>query len=245
MEKVKVDKITKVSAVLSVSAVMIALASTTSQVITSESKMKGLSEEVGIAIVAGIIYFLHQLRAWWKKRREDKEKEKQVQRSGIEFTHYIDLQVKHALNGMLKDFKFTRAFVLHFHNGDFTDAGLSLIKMTIKHEVTEYRTVKKIMEHYQGKPIPEIFYSMIRRVVKEGHYFLSDRESLSKDSEFYQWLEIYDVGSMLAVEIRDTKTRRIVAILCMQWRIKDFLHTSSIPQVKEDKKSIEEIYDTL
>lgn len=241
----KVNTITKVTAVLSVTSVMIVLASTAGQVITSETKMKGLSEEVGIAIGALVVYLIHQIRAWWKKRKEDNEKAKLQARSGIEFTHYIDLQVKHAINALAKDFKFMRGFVFHFHNGDFTDAGLSLIKLTIKHEVTEYRTVKRVMEHYQGKPIPEIFYSMIRRVVKEGHYLLSDRESLSQESEFYQWLVIYDVGSMLAVEIRDSKTRKIVAILCMQWRIKDGVHTSSIPQIKEDKKSIEEIYDTI
>jgi hypothetical protein len=241
----KANTIVKVAAVLSISSVMIVLASTTAQVVTSETKMKGLSEEVGLAIAAFFVYILHQLRAWWKKRNEEREKAKIVAKSGIEFTHYIDLQVKHAINSLAKDYKFMRCFVMHFHNGDFTDAGLSLIKLTMKHEVTEYRTVKKVMEHYQGKPIPEIFYSMIRRVIKEGHYLLTDRESLAPDSEFYQWLSIYDVGSMLAVEIKDSKTRKIVAILCMQWRIKDGVYSSNIPQIKEDKKSIEEIYDTL
>lgn len=233
------------SVVISLISVLISMASAAGQLVGKKAEVSGMYEQIGIAVVAGIIYLYHQIQKWRLKKKEEKQKALQASKSGIEFTHYIDLQVKHAINAMSKEFKFMRAFVINFHNGDYADSGLSLIKLTIKHEVTEYRTVKKVMEHYQGKPIPEIFYSMIRRVVKEGHYFLNDRELLSPESEFYQWLKIYDVGSLLAVEIRDTKTGKIVAILCMQWRIKDGIDTSAIPQIKEEKKSIEEIYDTL
>jgi hypothetical protein len=58
-------------------------------------------------------------------------------------------------------------------------------------------------------------------------------------------MEIYDVGSMLFVEIRDSRSRKIVAIFVMQWRIKNGINKEQIPQIKEDKKAIEDIYDKL
>lgn len=241
MEKVvvvKKDKGSVVSVVISVVSVMISMASAAGQLVTKKGDASGISEQIGVAIIAGGIYLFHQVRNWIKKRNAAKA-------TGIEFTHYIDMRVKHAANGMFKDYKFMRSFVIHFHNGEFTDAGLSLIKMTIKHEVTESRTVKKMTENYQGKPIPEMFYSMIRRVIMEGHYLIIDRDKIENNIPLVEWMEVYDVGSMVCVEIRDSKTRKIVALFVMQWRIKEGFNAKQIPQMKEDKKAIEDIYDNI
>jgi hypothetical protein len=247
MDKVDVKerKSNMFSATLSVTAVMISLASAGIQLTTHKAEIKDFPEQIGIAIVAGLIYLFHQIRNWIIAKRAKKEEEKTKAKSGIEFINKIDLLVKHEENNMFKEYNFLRSFVIHFHNGEFTDAGLSLIKMTIKHEVTGNRTVKKITDNYQGKPIPEMFHSMIRRLVFEGHYFVEDRNSVSTNVALYQWMEIYDVGSMLFVEIRDSQSRKIVAILVMQWRIRDGINKEQIPQIKEDKKRIENIYDML
>jgi hypothetical protein len=201
--------------------------------------------EIIIYAIAGAIYLFHQIRNWINNRKIQQKEASLKAKSGIEFVTLIDLKVKHAENNMFKDYNFLRSFVILFHNGEFADNGLSLTKMTVKHEVTGSKTVKKLTDNYQNKPIPEMFHSAIRRVVFEGHYFLEDREIVKDNVSLYQWMEIYDVGSMLFVEIRDSNTGKIVAMLVMQWRIKDGIHKEQIPQVKEDKKAIEDIYDTL
>lgn len=245
MEKVDViKKATMTSVAISVVSVMISMATAAGQLVTKKGEAS-ISSEVGIAIAAGVIYIFHQIRNWIKKRKEEKRLDSKLQKSGIEFTHYIDMRVKHAENSMFKDYNYMRSFIIHFHNGEFTDAGLSLIKMTVKHEVVGNRSVKKLTDNYQGKPIPEMFYSIIRRIVFEGHYYIEDRELITNNLPLMQWMEIYDAGSMLCIEIKDSVSRKIVAILVMQWKIKGGVHKEQIPQIKEDKKSIEDIYDTL
>jgi hypothetical protein len=249
MDKVDVrEKRSMFSVRLGVLAVMISMASAAGQIVSDKEGLKYTVEQLGeiiIAAIAGSIYLFHQIRNWVLKRRAKKEEDKVKAKSGIEFINNIDLSVKHAENNMFKEYNFLRSFVIHFNNGEFSDARLSLIKMTIKHEVTGNRMVKKITDNYQGKPIPVMFDSMIRRVVFEGHYFIEDRESISYNVPLYQWMEIYDVGSMLFVEIRNSESRKIVAILVMQWRIKNGINKEQIPQIKEDKKAIEDIYDKL
>lgn len=245
MEKVDAYKKASVaSVVISVVSVLISMASAAGQLATKKGEVGG-SAEIGIAIAAGIIYAIHQIRNWIKKRNESKKALDIDKKTGIEFTHFIDVKVKHEENGMFKEYPYLRSFIIHFHNGDFTDAGLSLIKMTIKHEVLGNRTVKKISENYQGEPVPEMFFLMLKRVVFQGHYFIKDREEIKTNVPLYQWMEIYDVGSMLFVEIRAGSSHKIVAILVMQWKIKDGINEEQIPQIKEDKKKIEKIYDSI
>jgi hypothetical protein len=251
MEKINVKerKNQMFSVTLSVTAIMIAVTSAGIQLTSQKAEVVGETvkqlSEIIIAAIAGSIYLFHQIRNYIIKRREKKKEESVKVKSGIEFINAVDLSVKHAENNMFKEYNFLRSFVIHFSNGEFSDARLSLIKMTIKHEVVGNRTVKKLTDHYQGKPIPEMFDSMIRRVIFEGHYYIEDRESIKANLPLYQWMEIYDTSSMLCVEIRDSTSRKIVAILVMQWRIKNGINKEQIPQIKEDKKSIEDIYDRL
>jgi hypothetical protein len=249
MEKVDArERSSMFSVRLGILAVMISAASALGQMVPEQAGFNDTISKLGeiiIYAIAGAIYLFHQIRNWVLKNREKKKEQNLKAKSGIEFVTLIDLKVKHEENNMFKEYNFLRSFVILFHNGDFADNGLSLIKMTVKHEVTGSKSVKKITDYYQSKPIPEMFHSAIRRVVFEGHYLLEDRELVKDNIQLYQWMEIYDVGSMLFVEIRDSQTRKIVAILVMQWRIKDGIHKEQIPQVKEYKKAIEDIYDTL
>jgi hypothetical protein len=249
MEKVNVrERSSMFSVRLGVLAVMISGASALGQMVPEQAGFNDTITKLGeiiIYAIAGAIYLFHQIRNWINNRKIQQKEASLKAKSGIEFVTLIDLKVKHAENNMFKDYNFLRSFVILFHNGEFADNGLSLTKMTVKHEVTGSKTVKKLTDNYQNKPIPEMFHSAIRRVVFEGHYFLEDREIVKDNVSLYQWMEIYDVGSMLFVEIRDSNTGKIVAMLVMQWRIKDGIHKEQIPQVKEDKKAIEDIYDTL
>jgi hypothetical protein len=238
MDKVDVfRKASVASVVISVISVLISMASAAGQLATKKGDMSG-SAEIGIAIAAGAIYLFHQIRNWARKKNIEKK-------HGFEYVEHINFQVKHVENGMFKEYMFMRSFVIHFTNGELTEARLPLVKMTIKHEVPGNRTVRKITDNYQGKPLPEMFHSMFKRLIFEGHCYISDREEIKHNTPLYEWMEVYDIGSMLFVEIRNSSSGRIVAILVMQWRIKDGINSKQIPQIKEDKKAIEDIYDTL
>jgi hypothetical protein len=249
MEKVDArERSSMFSVRLGILAVMISGASAVGQMVPEQAGFNETVTKLGEVIIyaiAGAIYLFHQIRNWINNRKKQKQEQSLKAKSGIEFVTFIDLKVKHAENNMFREYNFLRSFVILFHNGEFADNGLSLTKMTVKHEITGSRTVKKITDHYQGKPIPEMFHSAIRRVVFEGHYFIENREEVSSNMALYQWMEIYDVGSMLFVEIRDSQTRKIVAMLVMQWRIPQGINKEQIPRIKEDKKAIEDIYDTL
>lgn len=186
-----------------------------------------------------------------REKKEAEQKNKVERQSGIEIYIYTDLQVKHVENRIYKTFNFMRSFVFHIHNGDFTEANLSLIKLTIKHEVVQTHLVKRIADNYQSKPIPDMFYSMMRRVIVEGHYYLKDIKSISVpeqagyNKKLYDWMVFYGAKSMLCVEIRSNITNKIVAVLCMHFATTGWLNDDDINSIKEEKKEIEDIYDNL
>lgn len=222
------------------------------------------------AVVVGILLFLRD--AIKEARAEKKEKKKLAEdakrraeeqalleqraqkmemRSGIETYIHTDYRVKHVENRIYKTYNFMRCFVFHIHNGDFTEAMLSLIKLTIKHEVVQGHFVKRIADNYQGKPIPDMFYSMMRRVIVEGHYYLQDiatiatPDSATYNKKLYDWMKFYGATSMLCIEIKSNATNKIVAVLCLQFATKGWLNDNDINSIKEEKKEIEDIYDNL
>lgn len=186
-----------------------------------------------------------------QERKESEQKHKIERQSGIETYIYTDLQVKHVENRIYKTYNFMRSFVFHIHNGEFTEAQLSLIKLTIKHEVVQTHSVKRIADNYQSKPIPDMFYSMMRRVITEGHYYLEDIKLIGTpdqggyNKKLYDWMVFYGAKSMLCIEIRSNITNKIVAVLCMHFATKGWLSEDDINSIKEEKKEIEDIYDKL
>lgn len=250
MEKVgAAKKATVASVVISVVSVMISMATAAGQLVTKKGDASGISEQIGIAAVAGSIYLFHQMRNWIKKRNEAKRSIEAAAKSGIEFSNIIDKDVKHIEHKIMHVYTPMRIFVIHFRNGIHTDAGLSLHKMTIRHEIQILDSVSRISENYQDTPVPDMFYSMITRVRTEGHYYLDDREDLLKDvgknQLLYDWLTIYEAKSMLGVEIKNGKSGKIVAILVLHFPVPRTLNRIDIVKIKEFKRVIESIYDRL
>lgn len=249
MEKVDVvKKATMASVLISVVSVMISMASAAGQLVTKKGEVS-VGSEIGIAIAAGVIYIIHQIRNWVKKRKEEKKSLEVASKSGIEFSNIIDKDVKHIEHKIMHIYTPMRIFVIQFRNGIHTDSGLSLHKMTIMHELRVIDTVSPISDNYQDCPVPDMFYSMITRVRTEGHYYLDDRELLLVDGDknhlLYDWLTAYETRSMLGVEIKNGKSGKIVAILMMHFPVAKTLNRVDIIKIKELKRTIESIYDKL
>jgi hypothetical protein len=157
--------------------------------------MEDLWKNGGVAIAAGLIYLIEKLSLWVQKRKQAKLAAEKAERSGLENVNLIDRQVKHVLKGMLIRYMPIRVFVMHFHNGTFTEAGLSLQRLTIKHEVRSSYRVMQIETTHQEQPVPEFLYTLISRVRMFGFYALQDTNDLLQEQlPFKEWLEYYELS---------------------------------------------------
>src|SRR5687767_3677965 len=121
--------------------------------------------------------FALALATAWLKQFLEKRKEKSEQvkaqalkskRSAIDFTTEFHLRVINAENIMMRAFGPCRMFVYHFYNGDFSLAKLSLQKHCIRHEIVEGPYVPYMKDHFEGKPVPEMFANMFKEVFDNG-----------------------------------------------------------------------------
>lgn len=258
MEKVEVYKKASVAGVvISVIAVMISMAAAAGQWVTNKAEVGG-SAEIGIIIGAGLWYVYERIRAAIKRKKvlqieqaEADDKAKHIKQSSLTFNTELDLRIKHIENRIYKYTLWMRSFVMHFYNGEVTLARLPIVKVILRHEVTQGHFVKKVSENFQGRPTPPMFESMIRRVISEGYYYLEDYNVLNdKDQpgnnlELFEWMMNYGAKSMFCVAIRNTITNEPEAILVMHFAAITPLNKSQIIQIKEDKKDIEHYYSEL
>ena len=208
-----------------------------------------------------IIYLIEKIIALLAKRKEakrlalqriqeeEKKQEKEL-KSSYEFTSEIDRMVRHIETGFLSPFRPMRVFVIHFHNGTYTDAGLSLPKMTISHEIKERYSVLPITDTHQEIPVPDFLKSAFNRVRMTGSYYLKDIQEIAEpgkadhNPDFAHWLTYYEVNSMYCTSLRDRRGK-IVACLVLQFKGIHTLNKQDIIEINEQKKRIEHIYDRI
>jgi hypothetical protein len=213
-------------------------------------------------LVLFIIYVIEKLVSWNNKRkdarlhakqREDderkaaQEKFERERKSKKEFTDTIDRDVRHIITRFLSSLRPMRGFVIHFSDGQQTEAGLHLHKLTVRHEVKESQIVIPITDTHTLRPVPEFMRSMFNRVRLAGSFYLKDRDVLAlKDSKEYNidlfnWFVYYGVRSMYLTELY--KHGEFVAILALQFPAINTLTDRDIVAINEEKKNIERIYE--
>lgn len=187
--------------------------------------------------------------SFWIKDKIDARKRKRAQvvekeKHSIEFTSLVHEKVKNAENEIMKVWRPVRMFIFHFYNGDVTEAGLPLLKIAIRHEIALYPGVKFITEHYQGRPVPEMFYEGIKETFKKGH-FVFTLESCETNPPLKDFFDTWDVSSMLWIAVRNV-TGKPAAVLVLQWPgEKPPVDYRDILKIKAEKLTIEKIYAAI
>lgn len=208
--------------------------------------MEDIFKEAATGIILAITYLI---KTWIDKRKQAQEKAKKASNSGIEFLEEINREVKHAERKILHNFGAIRVFVMHFSNGTFTEAGLSLFKITFKHEVVKRYDVEPMETNFQETPMPDMFARAVLGVVRSGEYFIV-RDALNledpQEKRLHSWLAAYnpEVKSVYWLELRN-KSNKIVAILCMHFNLANALHDSDKERIKDIRTEIERIYHKL
>lgn len=180
------------------------------------------------------------------KRRQESEAAEalKVKRSALDFTTEFHLRVINAENIMMRAYGPCRMFVYHFYNGDFSLAKLSLLKICIRHEVVEGSYVPYMKDHFEGKPVPEMFSNMFKDVFDHGFSYLETKDEVKDNNRpLYGFMKMWDIGSMLflPLNINDEPT----AIIVMHWPRVRHRNDDMILQIRKDKNSIEKIYREL
>jgi hypothetical protein len=181
-------------------------------------------------------------------RQQAREKAAQAEKSGIEINERIDREIRHAIIKIRNEYHFQRAYVVHFSNGVVTEAGIHLMKITLKSEVLERYDVEPVAKYFNEAPIPEMFKSPMTLVLAGAEYYLKDIETIQRTdparADYYDWLCAYKVRSTLWVPIR-SRSGKIVAILVLHWFATTQWSPSELAKIKDMKREIEGIYHTL
>lgn len=194
--------------------------------------------------LAALVFFIgaNWINEKVKENKEKREKAKKRQRSGVEFTSEVHLKVKDEENKIMRAFRPCRMFVYHFHNGEVSEAGLHLFKITIRHEVVEISSVQYMTDHYQGKPIPEMFYQIIKDTFTDHYHFVAGVESIQEENPpLRDFMVAWDIGSMLFLGLAN-KSGKVDSVLAMHWPRPNAVNHKQILQLRIAKNSIERIY---
>lgn len=200
-------------------------------------------EKVFDALAVVAVIGLDRLITYIKGKKKAKAKANAV---GLENNMEIDRQVRHVEVKFIHAMKPIRIFVMHFHNGTFTDAGVSLQKLVIKHELIPNRNTMPMSATHHSVAIPDFLQPTLSNISFYGESMLNDREDVvKKNPDFYNWLRYYDVVSQYCTAVRSNVTKKIVAVLVLQFdRVHPLLEDDLI-HINEQKKRIEDIYDKL
>jgi hypothetical protein len=181
-------------------------------------------------------------------RQLTRDKAQAAERSGIELNERIDREIRHSIIKIRNEYHFQRAYVIHFSNGVVTEAGIHLMKITLKSEVLERYDVEPVAKYFNETPIPEMFKSPMTLVLAGADYYLKDIETIQRTdparSDYYNWLCAYKVKSTLWIPIR-SRSGKIVAILVLHWYASTQWSPSELTKIKDMKREIESIYYTL
>lgn len=180
-----------------------------------------------------------------KKLEEQAREALKEKHSAIDFTTEFHLRVINAENIMMRAFGPCRMFVYHFYNGEFSLAKLSLLKICIRHEIVEGPYVPYMKEHYEGKPVPEMFSQMFKDVFDHGFAYLETKDEIKDENRpLYNFMKMWDIGSMLFLALKDHGNNP-TAIIVMHWPRIKHRNDDMILQARKDKNSIENIYREL
>jgi hypothetical protein len=181
-------------------------------------------------------------------RQQAEEARIKAERSGIELNERIDREVRHAIKKIQNEYHCQRAYVIHFSNGVVTEAGIHLMKITLKSEVLERYDVEPVAKYFNETPIPEMFKSPMTLVLAGGDYYVKDIEEIKRldpaRAEYCNWLTAYKVKSVIWIPIRG-RSGKIVAILVLHWYASTHFSPSEIVKIKDMKREIESIYTPL
>lgn len=162
----------------------------------------------------------------------------------IEFLNEVNREVTHEIKKIRDRYHVMRGYVIHFSNGTVTEAGLSLMKITMKHEVVVDWQVEPISKNFQEYPMPEMFLSAMTHVIRAGQYYLKSRDLLNindaNNRDYHDWLKAYKVNSTMWLPIK--KHGKIAAILVCHWPANTDLDGSIIAKIKDINRNIETIY---
>jgi hypothetical protein len=172
------------------------------------------------------------------------EIEDKSNKHSLEYLNEINRQVTHETKKIRDRHQSMRVYVIHFSNGTVTEAGLSLMKVTFKHEVVIDWQVEPVSRHFQEYPMPEMFLSSMTSVIRTGQYYLKNRNDLNVNDanhrDYFDWLKAYKVNSCMWLPIK--KNGKIAAILVAHWPATTDLDGSVIAKIKDINRNIEGIY---
>lgn len=199
-----------------------------------------------VLLVGGIVFYL--LDKWWKKYKVAREKAEKSNNSSIEYIQDIERQVRHAERKIKYYCHAMRMYIIHFSNGTITEAGLSLLKITFRHEVLVDYMVEPVSRYFQETHMPEMFVNAFTEVVRTGSYHLKSIDDLNLNDphlkQYHDWLEAYKVRSTLWLSLK-SKSGKMIAVLVMHFPANSRLSDVEISKIKDMKTEIEEIYEKL
>jgi hypothetical protein len=218
-----------------------------------EEIIKDILKGTGV-LIAIALYELWKKRSEAKKeatkKQEDEQKKVVIKNNHApQFTIDISRDVKHEARKIRDRHQAMRVFVIQFSNGVIAETGLPLLKITFTNEVVlDYGVqVEPISHNFKEVHMPEMFSSPINIVFKTGEFYLKNVDDLDqKDTnqrDYYYWLKTYGVGSVMWLAIH--KNGKPAAILVCQWPRPTDLDGTIIARIKDIKRNIEKIYETI
>lgn len=213
-------------------------------------------KEIGalIAIVAYAIWKFFDKRSEDKKNAKKRVEEEQ-KKSRIEAKHspqyVLDMSrdIKHEARKIRDRHQAMRVFIIEFSNGVTTETGFPLFKITFNHEIVlDYGVqVERISQNFQEVQMPNMFTTPMTVTFKTGEFYLKNIEDLNKSDynqrDYYDWLRAYGIGSVMWLLIK-TKGKPAAILVC-QWPQHTDLDGTIIARIKDIKRNIEKIYESI
>jgi hypothetical protein len=104
--------------------------------------------------------------------------------------------------------------------------------------------VQKIKPTHDNVLINEMNHRILMYLQK-SNTFLSTTENIPRDSELYEWMKVYDIGTLLQVRIIDGSRKETVAVLSLHWHETKQLTDINLYEIQELNKKFEKIFDEL
>jgi hypothetical protein len=198
--------------------------------------------ELIIFLGGGVVYVLNEVRKWAVDKKITEKKGRHKIEEGVK----LDSQIYALLWHILSRENASRVYITQFHNGELFYTGQSIQRQTISHEITAQGhgiVVETVKPNHSNVLISQNLHTILVALIRYGVYQISDTGKVI-NNEDRQWLEIYNVKSLLYIKIND-KNNRLIAVLNIHWDEKESISSHEIAYLIEYKKRFETIFNQL
>jgi hypothetical protein len=198
--------------------------------------------ETAMMIGVGIVYAVSKYFEYRKKKEvEHKQKQHTLDRNTE-----IDGLIYPILWELCMQFACMRVYLQQFHNGTKFYTGQSIQRKTVSHEVVGHRSIVKVKQNHDGVLISEMMHKILMELRLNGYYMVRKTDEVKLAfPDLYDWMNVYEVSSLLYVRLVDSKTRETVATLNFHFNHDNPLTDADLDEILQTKKRLESIFDKL